>query len=79
MVITVSLAEPAARWIDERVAAGDYPDAHAYVAELVARDREDAAKLDYVRAAVMQGLASGISTRSVKDIIRDGIARHGNG
>nr|WP_295661825.1 type II toxin-antitoxin system ParD family antitoxin [Polymorphobacter sp.] len=71
MPITVSLAEPAARWIDERVAAGDYPDAATYVAELVERDREDAAKLVALKAAIDEGLASGVSDLNFDDILRE--------
>ena len=33
--VKVSLAEPAARWVDEQVATGRYKDADAYLAELL--------------------------------------------
>lgn len=40
--VTLSLAEPAARWLDEQVATGRYANADAYLAELVERDRVEA-------------------------------------
>lgn len=75
MPITVSLAEPAARWIDERVATGDYPDAAAYVAELVERDHEDAAKLAALHAALDEGEASGDTGMTIDEIFAEARAR----
>ncbi|QYE34399.1 type II toxin-antitoxin system ParD family antitoxin [Polymorphobacter sp. PAMC 29334] len=75
---TITLAEPAAQWVDDRVRDDGYPNADAYVAALVERERAEAEKLTALRAAVAQGLASGISKRSLKDIIRDGRIRHAN-
>ena len=77
--VSLTLAEPASSWIAQRVESGEWPTREAYVADLIARDQEDAAKLAYVREAVAQGLASGPSGRTVDDIIREGRARHAVG
>ncbi len=77
--VTLTLAEPASIWIDARVEAGDWPTREAYVEALIAREREDAEKLAYVREAVAQGLASGPSGRTIDDIVREGRARRAKG
>ena len=79
MPIKVSLAEPAREWIAQRVASGAWPDPGAYVDDLIERDRDDVGRLAFVRAAIAEGKASGISNRQVADIIAEGRARHGNG
>lgn len=48
---TLQIAEPAAGWIDARVADSDHADAGAYVTALVEADREAAAKLAALHAA----------------------------
>ncbi len=74
-----TLAEPAREWIAQRVASGAWPDAEAYLNDLVERDREDAEKLTFVRNAVAEGRASGTSQRTLDDIIAEGRARHTGG
>lgn len=50
-------------WTDARVAEGGYDSGADYVRELVRRDREYAEKLAALRAALEDGLASGVSER----------------
>ena len=69
--VTLSLAEPAARWLDEQVATGRYANADAYLAELVECDRVEAEKHAALKAAIDEGLASGISDRSFEDILEE--------
>jgi len=77
--VTLTIAEPARAWIDSQVASGRYADSDAYLADLVERDRTETAKLVALRAALDEGLASGVSARTVEDIIREGRARHAHG
>jgi antitoxin ParD1/3/4 len=63
-----SLAEPAREWIATRVASGAWPNADAYLSDLVERDREDAAKLTALHAALDEGEASGISELTIDEI-----------
>ena len=74
-----NLAEPAREWIAQRVASGAWPDAEAYLNDLVERDREDTEKLAFVRNAVAEGRASGASQRTLDDIVAEGRARHPGG
>jgi antitoxin ParD1/3/4 len=74
-----SLAEPAREWIASQVASGAWPNADAYLNDLVERDRQDAEKLAFVRSAVAEGRASGLSERTLDDIVAEGRARHKRG
>lgn len=73
------LAEPARAWIADRVASGAWPDEAAYLNDLVARDRDDVERLAFVRAAIAEGRASGMSNRTLTDIIAEGRERHKRG
>ena len=77
--VKVSLAEPAARWVDEQVATGRYKDADAYLAELVERDREEAERHTALKAAIDEGLASGDSGMTVDEVFEEAMARHARG
>lgn len=70
------LAEPAREWIAERVASGAWPDAGAYLNDLVARDREDAEKLTAFNAAIDAGFASGFVEMSVEEVFAEIRQRH---
>ena len=74
--VTLSLAEPAARWIDEQVATGRYENADAYLAELVDRDRKEATKLAALHAALDEGEASGDSGMTINEIFEEARAHH---
>jgi antitoxin ParD1/3/4 len=64
--MNISLPEPVAEWIKERVRSGQYANASDYIRELIRDDRERREQL--VRALV-EGEESGLSRRSVRDII----------
>ncbi|MQX38135.1 ribbon-helix-helix domain-containing protein [Roseospira navarrensis] len=63
--ITVSLPDPLADWCDRQVSAGRYADTGAYVRGLIERDRSRAE----VQAAIDEGLASGLSDKSLDEIM----------
>jgi putative addiction module CopG family antidote len=73
---SVSLPNDLMAWADRQVAEGRYDSLDAYVADLVARDMDDAAKLAALKAAVEEGLASEPTDDSIADMIagrnRDG-------
>ena len=71
-----TLAEPAREWIAQRVASGAWPDAEAYLNELVERDREYEEKLAALNAAIDEGLASGVSELTIEEIFAEARARH---
>ncbi len=73
--VILQLPKTEAEWIEAQVAAGRFPDAESFVAELVARDRADAARLEILRAAIDEGLNSGISERTLDEIFEEAMAR----
>ena len=74
-----SLAEPARAWVEAQVAAGAAPDADAYLAGLIERDRETADKRRAWNAAIDEGLASGFVEMSVDEVFADIRRRHAAG
>ncbi len=77
--VKISLGEPAARWVDDQVATGRYKDADAYLAELVERDRAETERHAVLKAAIDEGLASGVGIRTVDEIFEEATARSVNG
>ncbi len=69
--MNISIPEALKSWAEARVAEGRYSSTSDYVRDLVRRDQEYAEKLAALQAAIDEGLASGVSERSVEDIIAD--------
>ena len=63
------------RWIETRVAEGEFLDASDYLRELVRRDRAEAEDTAWVRAMIEEGEASGYLDASPSEIIEDIIAK----
>ena len=76
--VTLTLAEPASTWIAARVDSGKWPTREAYVEALVEREREDAEKLVALHAALDEGMASGVSDRTIDEIFAAARERHLN-
>lgn len=69
--MNVSLPEGLKAWAEARVAEGHYSSTSDYVRDLMRRDREYAEKLKALQAAIDKGRNSGISKRTIDDIIAD--------
>ena len=61
--MNVSIPDKLKGWAESRVAEGRYSSTSDYVRDLVRRDQEQEEKLRALRAAIDEGLASGISDR----------------
>lgn len=66
---TISFTEQHDEWIKSRIASGDYASDSEYVRDLIRKDQRENEKLASLRAAIADGLSSGISDRDVKDIM----------
>ncbi|MES1984978.1 MAG: type II toxin-antitoxin system ParD family antitoxin [Pseudomonadota bacterium] len=75
--MNVSLPEALKTWAETRVAEGRYSSTSDYVRDLVRRDQEAEEKLQRLRVMIEEGLASGISDRTIEDIIADRRKRDG--
>ncbi len=69
--MNVSLPDPMKVWAEERVASGRYANVSDYVRDLIRRDRADQEQLEALRAALIEGEASGVDPRSVDEIFAD--------
>ena len=68
---TISFTEQHDEWIKSRIASGDYASDSEYVRDLIRRDQQDNEKYEVLKAAIMEGLNSGVSERNAYDIMRD--------
>lgn len=74
---TYSITSHHDEWVKARVASGKYATDSEYLRELIRRDEEETEKLEALRAALIEGEQSGISSRSPDDILQAVLARKG--
>ena len=65
--LNVSMPDAMREWIDAQVEAGEYANASDYVRDLIRHDQRERAR---VRLALIEGERSGVSDRSVTEIMR---------
>nr|WP_295669817.1 type II toxin-antitoxin system ParD family antitoxin [Sphingomonas sp.] len=75
--MNISIPDQLKSWAEARVAEGRYSSTSDYVRDLVRRDQEYAEKHRVLVAAIDEGLASGVSERTIEDIIADRRKRDG--
>ena len=73
---TITVTDQQDQWIKSRIAAGEYTNDSEYIRDLVRRDQERNAKFRALKAAVQEGLESGISDKTLRDIWEEAEARH---
>jgi antitoxin ParD1/3/4 len=69
--MNISLPDQMKAWIEEQVATGRYANASDFVRDLVREDQDRARAVAELRAMVDEADASGLSSRTVQDIVRD--------
>lgn len=67
--MNVSIEDDLLAWAEQRVAAGEFASANDYMVDLIRRDQERSERLNWLRAEVEKGFSSGVSTRSLQDIL----------
>lgn len=67
--MNISIPDKLKEWIEGRVADGSFASSSDYVRDLVRQDQRERQKLEWLRAEIERGRASGISSRSIEDII----------
>ena len=72
---TVTLTDQQERWIKVRTAAGDFTSDSEYIRELIRRDQEEGIKLQALKSAIQEGLESGVSDKTVPQIMEEVEAR----
>ena len=68
--MNVSLPDPMKDWVEAQARSGRYSNASDYVRDLIRRDQERAAKLAELQKLITEGIESGVSDRSVNDILK---------
>ena len=72
---TITLTDKQDEWIKARIAGGDFTNDSEYIRDLVRRDQEQNEKFLALKQAIQEGLDSGVSDKTVPDIMQDVEAR----
>ncbi|PKV51343.1 antitoxin ParD1/3/4 [Aquimarina sp. MAR_2010_214] len=68
---TITFTEKQDKWIKSQIKAGEFTNDSEYLRDLVRRDQAKKAKFSALKAAITEGMDSGISDKSVPDIMKD--------
>jgi antitoxin ParD1/3/4 len=69
--LNVSLPDPMKDWIAAQIAGGRYASSSDYIRDLIRRDQEYRENQQALQEAITKGLESGISERSVSQIVAE--------
>lgn len=69
--MNVSLPDPMKTWVEAQVKSGQYGNASDYVRDLIRRDQQDREKIKALQDAITRGLESGMSDRTMQDILKE--------
>ena len=72
---TITLSEQQDRWVKAQITAGDFTNDSEYIRNLIRRDQEQNAKFLALKAAIREGLRSGVSDKTVPQIMEEVEAR----
>ena len=73
--MNVSVPEPMKDWCEDQVREGRYSTTSDYVRDLIRRDQDSRSRAKVLQAAIDEGLASGISPKSLEEIMAEARAR----
>ncbi len=75
--MNVSLPDDMKNWVEDQTETGRYSNASDYVRDLIRRDQDRLMKITEMQKLVDEGLSSGVSNESMKDVLKQ--ARLNNG
>ena len=75
--MNVSLPDPMKDWVEAQARNGRYSNTSDYVRDLIRRDQDRQAAIAELQRLVDEGLASGVSDRSMGEILETARARAG--
>ena len=73
--MNISLPDPLRDWVQEQIQDGNYSSSSDYVIDLIRRDRELREQKTVLQEAITTGLKSGISQRSMEDLLEEAKAK----
>lgn len=68
---TITVTEQQDQWIKAQIEGGGFTNDSEYIRDLIRRDQEENAKFQALKAAIQEGLDSGVSKRTVSQIMED--------
>ena len=68
---TITLTEKQDEWIKVQITNGDFTNDSEYLRDLVRRDQEQNARFQTLKAAIQEGLNSGVGNKTVNDIMEE--------
>jgi len=68
---TITFTEKQDKWIKTQIAIGEFTNDSEYLRDLVRRDQAKSAKFSALKAAIIEGMESGISDKTVPDIMKE--------
>lgn len=74
---TITVTEQQEIWIKSQIKSGKYGNDSEYLRDLIRQDQEHKIKIELLRNALIEGEKSGISQRTMSDILDDAKKRHG--
>ena len=77
---TITFTEQQDQWMKAKIAGGQFTNDSEYIRDLVRRDQEKHAEIEAIRAALIEGERSAMSTRTPDDIrkaVRERMRTHG--
>jgi antitoxin ParD1/3/4 len=75
--MNISLPDKMKEWVEDQVATGRYANSSDLIRDLIREDQDRVRGLDELRALIDEGIASGVSDRTVADIRREVLAELG--
>ncbi len=67
---TLTFSDQQDQWIKAQIKDGDFTNESEYIRHLIRQDQERKAKLQDLRAAIQEGIDSGVSNRPVSEVMR---------
>jgi len=68
---TVTFTQQQDNWIKAQISAGEYTNDSEYLRDLVRRDQAKKGKFNTLKSAIQTGLDSGVSEKSIPDIMNE--------
>lgn len=75
--MNVSLPDAMKEWVEAQTRTGRYGNASDYVRDLIRKDQDRSRAMAEIQALIDEGLASGISDRSMDDVLAEARRRAG--
>lgn len=77
--MNISLPDQMKVWVEKSVQSGRYANVSDYVRDLIRKDKDKGIVIEQMQHMIIEGLASGVSDKSVDDIWNDVKSRRSHG